>query len=339
ERDLPLGVVLIAGALIFPGMAAVKMRSRLLLRMPWASPASRRLLIVGGGHTGQALVRQLQNSPGLNLQPIGYLDDDRKKHGRRMHGLRVFGPTSDLGPCIRANDVDAVAIAIPRAPGAMVREIVAVCQRLEIPVQIVPGVENWVGGGGNDALRDVTLDDLLGREPVHIDFAACSETVRDKVVLVTGAAGSIGSELCRQVLAFEPRQLHMVDNNESGLYEFELELAGISPQTAIHLWVANVVEEQRVDEIVRTVRPDLIYHAAALKHVPLMEEHPGEAFRVNVLGTLNVAKAAKTFGVERFVLISTDKAVRPSSIMGATKRIAELLVLALAQESELTTYS
>jgi FlaA1/EpsC-like NDP-sugar epimerase len=126
--------------------------------------------------------------------------------------------------------VDAVAIAIPRAPGAMVREIVGVCQRMEIPVQIVPGVEKWVAGNGGDALRDVTLDDLLGREPVHIDFAACSETVRDKVVLVTGAAGSIGSELCRQVLAFEPRQLHMVDNNESGLYEFELELAGISPR-------------------------------------------------------------------------------------------------------------
>ncbi|MEX0783199.1 MAG: nucleoside-diphosphate sugar epimerase/dehydratase [Dehalococcoidia bacterium] len=339
ERDLPLGVVLIAGALIFPGMAAVKMRSRLLSRMPWASPASRRLLIVGGGHTGQALVRELQNSPGLNLQPIGYLDDDPKKHGRRMHGLRVFGPTSDLGASIRANDVDAVAIAIPRAPGAMVREIVGICQRLEVPVQIVPGVEKWVGGQSHDTLRDVTLDDLLGRDPVQIDYAACSETVRDKVVVVTGAAGSIGSELCRQVLAFEPRQLHMVDNNESGLYEFELELTGISPETAIHLWVANVVEQERVEEIVRTVRPDLIYHAAALKHVPLMEDHPGEAFRVNVLGTLNVARAAKTFGVEKFVLISTDKAVRPSSIMGATKRIAELLVLGLARESELTTYS
>ncbi len=339
ERDIPLGVVLIAGALIFPGMAVVKMRSRLLSRMPWASPASRRLLILGGGHTGQALVREVQNSPGLNLQPIGYLDDDPKKHGRRMHGLRVFGPTSELAAAIRDHDVDAVAIAIPRAPGAMVREIVGICQQHEVPVQIVPGVENWVSGRGEDTLRDVTLDDLLGREPVQIDYAACSETVRDKVVLVTGAAGSIGSELCRQVLAFEPRQLHMVDNNESGLYEFELELAGISPQTAIHLWVANVVEQERVDEIVRTVRPDLIYHAAALKHVPLMEEHPGEAFRANVLGTLNVARAAKTYGVERFVLISTDKAVRPSSIMGATKRIAELLVLALARESELTTYS
>lgn len=339
ERDFPLSVILIAGALIFPGMAAVKMRSRLLSRMPWASVASRRLLIVGGGHTGQALVRELQNSPGLNLQPVGYLDDDPKKHGRRMHGLRVLGDTTTLATAIRNYDVDAVAIAIPRAPGAIVREIVAVCQSLEIPVQIVPGVEKWVAGHGHDALRDITLDDLLGRDPVEIDFGACSQTVRDKIVLVTGAAGSIGSELCRQVLAFEPRQLHMVDNNESGLYEFELEIAGISPQTAIHLWVANVVEEERMDEIIGAVRPDVVYHAAALKHVPLMEDHPGEAFRVNVLGTLNVARAARTFGVGRFVLISTDKAVRPSSIMGATKRIAEILVLALSRGSERTVFS
>lgn len=338
ERDIPLGVVLIAGALIFPGMAAVKMRGRLLSRMPWVSVSSRRLLIVGAGHTGQALVRELQNSPGLNLQPIGYVDDDPKKQGRRMHGLRVHGYTASLETVLETNDAEVVAIAIPRAPGAIVREIVAVCQRMEVPVQIVPGVENWVAGHGHDALRDITLDDLLGREPVQIDFAACSETVKDRVVLVTGAAGSIGSELCRQVLAFGPRQLHMVDNNESGLYEFELELAGISPETAIHLWVANVVDAERMDEIVRTVRPDVIYHAAALKHVPLMEDHPGEAFRVNVLGTLNVARAARTFGVETFVLISTDKAVRPSSIMGATKRIAELLVLALARESEITNY-
>jgi FlaA1/EpsC-like NDP-sugar epimerase len=339
ERDVPLSVILMAGALIFPGMAAVKMRTRLLSRMPWASVASRRLIIVGAGHTGQALARELQGSPGLNLQPIGYVDDDPRKHGRRMHGLRVFGSTSSLASIISSHDADVAAIAIPRAPGSMVRAIVAVCQGLEIPVQMVPGVEKWVAGHAHDTLRDITLDDLLGREPVQIDFAACRESVKGKTVLVTGAAGSIGSELCRQVLAFEPLELHMLDNNESGLYELEIELAGISPETAIHLWVADVVNEQRMDEVMRTIRPSLVYHAAALKHVPLMEEHPGEAFRVNVVGTLNVARAARTYGAGQFVLISTDKAVRPTSVMGASKRIAELLVLALARESDLTSYT
>ncbi len=340
ERDLPLSVVLFAGALIFPGMAVVKMRSRLLMRMPWAASASRRLLIVGAGHTGQLLARELQNTPELNYQPIGFVDDDHRKLRSRIHGLRVLGTLAEIDVILRRHDVEVVAIAIPGAAGSVIREIVASCQRLNIPVRMVPGVDNWVlGSHTQDTLRDITLDDLLGREPVQVDYAACSQSVKDRVVLVTGAAGSIGAELCRQVLSFHPRELHMFDNNESGLYDLSHELARISPETALRLWVGNVVEEQKVDAVFQKVRPDLVYHAAALKHVPLMEEHPGEAFRVNVLGTLNVARAARTYQTGMFVLISTDKAVRPSSIMGATKRIAELIVLALARESELTNYA
>ena len=340
DRDLPLSVVLIAGALVFPGMAFVKMRTRLLMRMPWAATASQRLLIVGAGHNGQLLARELQNTPTLNYQPVGFVDDDPKKQRRRLHRLRVLGPVKEMETLLLRHDVDVVAIAISRAPGVLVREIVGACQKSNVPVRIVPGVENWVlGHGHGDALREITLDDLLGREPVQVDFAACSHSVQDKAVLVTGAAGSIGSELCRQVLSFGPRELHLLDNNESGLYDLSLELAGVSPETTIKLWVANVVEHEKMDEIFRRVRPDLVYHAAALKHVPLMEEHPDEAFRVNVIGTMNVASAARTYGAGGFVLISTDKAVRPSSIMGATKRIAELLVLALAQGSESTSYS
>jgi len=170
ERDLPLSVILIAGELIFPGMAFVKMRSRLLTRLPRAAVASQRLLIIGAGHTGQALARELQNSPGLNYQPIGYLDDDPRKQNRRMHGLRVFGPVAELELQIGEHSVDAVAIAIPRASGQVIRSIVGVCQSNAVPVRIVPGVERWISSGQtNDALREVTLDDLLGREPVQID--------------------------------------------------------------------------------------------------------------------------------------------------------------------------
>jgi len=338
DRDLPLSVVLIAGGLIFPGMAVVKMRTRLLVRMPWASVASRRLLIVGAGHTGQLLARELQNTPNLNYQPIGFLDDDPRKLRSRIHGLRVLGTIEDLPAVLRSHDVEIATIAIPGAAGTTIRTIVAACQEQDVPVRMVPGVEKWVLGGHNDAMRELTLDDLLGREPVEVDYGACSQSVSDRVVLVTGAAGSIGSELCRQVLAFHPRELHLLDNNETGLYDLSFEIAGLSPETMIRLWVANVVNEKRIDTIFQRVRPDVVYHAAALKHVPLMEEHPGEAFRVNVLGTLNVIRAARSYQADRFVLISTDKAVRPSSIMGATKRIAELLVLAFAQRSELTDY-
>ncbi len=343
ERDLPLSVVLIAGELIFPGMAVVKMRTRLLNRMPWGAAASRRLLIIGAGHTGQLLARELQNTPDLNYQPIGFLDDDHKKLSSRIHGLRVLGTVDELASVCRRHDVEVAAVAIPHASGAFMREIVGACQRENIPVRMVPGVDNWVlGAHGRDTLREITLDDLLGRDPVQIDYAACRQSVADRVVLVTGAAGSIGSELCRQILAFQPRELHMVDNNESGLHDLfrsSFEFSALSPETSIRLWVANLVDEPRVDEIFRLVRPDLVYHAAALKHVPLMEEHPGEAFRVNVLGTLNVARAARNYESGTFVLISTDKAVRPTSIMGATKRIAELLVLAFARGSEHTRYA
>jgi FlaA1/EpsC-like NDP-sugar epimerase len=339
DRDLPLSVILVAGALIFPGMAVVKMRTRLLKRMPWESIASRRLLIVGAGHTGQALARELQNSPGLNYQPVGYVDDDPRKIHRRLHGLRVFGAIGDLQRVAREQAVDAVAIAIPQAPGSTIRSVVAVCQELEVPVRIVPGVENWLAGRSGDTLRDITLDDLLGREPVQVDFNACVQSVRERIVLVTGAAGSIGSELCRQLLSFGPRELHLLDNNETGLHDLSLELSGQATETTIRLWVASITDADRIDDIFRRARPEVVYHAAALKHVPLMEEHPDEALRVNVLGTLNVATAARTYGAGTVVLISTDKAVRPSSIMGATKRIAELLVLALGQQSDVTRFS
>jgi FlaA1/EpsC-like NDP-sugar epimerase len=174
----------------------------------------RRLLIIGAVHTGQALARELQNSPGLNYQPIGYLDDDPRKLNRRRHGLRVVGPVTELESQIRDHAVDAVAIAIPRA-GAVIRTIVATAQASSATVRIVPGVERWISSGHtHDALRDLTLDDLLGREPVQVDYVACSQSVKDQVVLVTGAAGSIGSELCRQVATFQPLELHLLDNNE-----------------------------------------------------------------------------------------------------------------------------
>ncbi len=339
DRDLPLSVVLMAGALIFPLMAFVKMRTRLLLHTPWGSTASRRLLIVGAGHTGQALARELQSSPGLRYQPMGYLDDDAKKHHRRMLGLRVYGPLSSLEKVVADRAVDAVAIAIGQPAGPLVRDLVGRCQQLGVPIRMVPGVDHWVSGGGQGGMRDITLEDLLGRDPVEVDYERCAASVSGKVVLVTGAAGSIGSELCRQVLRFGPRELHLLDNNETGLFDLSLELRRSGGETVHKSWVADVVEHSRIRKILTEVMPDVVYHAAAYKHVPLMEEHPVEAFRVNVHGTLNVASLSRELGVGTFVLISTDKAVRPTSVMGATKRVAELLVLALSGTAASTRFA
>ncbi|MDZ7729170.1 MAG: polysaccharide biosynthesis protein [Dehalococcoidia bacterium] len=339
ERHLPLSVILMAGALAFPGMALVKMRTRIFARVPWADVASRRLLIIGAGRNGQLLARELQNVPRLNYQPVGFVDNDPRKLHSRIHGLRVLGTDDELPRLIEERAVEAVAIAIPNAPGSTIRRIVAICQQSNIPVRMVPTIDNWAGGTGpQDTFRDVTLDDLLGREPVEIDAEACSQTVRDRVVLVTGAAGSIGSELCRQVLRFAPRELHLLDNNETGLHDLALELSRAAADTSIHQWVTNVGDQGKVDFVFNRVRPALVYHAAAYKHVPLMETHPDEAFRVNVLGTLNLVQAARTYETDTFVLISTDKAVRPTSTMGATKRIAELIVLAFADEESRTDF-
>ncbi|MCA9831587.1 MAG: nucleoside-diphosphate sugar epimerase/dehydratase [Dehalococcoidia bacterium] len=339
DRDLPLSVVLMAGALIFPLMAFVKMRTRLLLHTPWGSTASRRLLIVGAGHTGQALARELQSSPGLRYQPMGYLDDDAKKHHRRMLGLRVYGPLSSLEKVVADRAVDAIAIAIGQPAGPLVRDLVGRSQQLGVPIRMVPGVDHWVSGGNQGGMRDITLEDLLGRDPVEVDYERCAASVSGKVVLVTGAAGSIGSELCRQVLRFGPRELHLLDNNETGLFDLSLELRRSGGETVHKSWVADVVEHSRVRKILTEVMPDVVYHAAAYKHVPLMEEHPVEAFRVNVHGTLNVASLSRELGVGTFVLISTDKAVRPTSVMGATKRVAELLVLALSGTATSTRFA
>ena len=339
ERHLPLSVILITGAFTFLGMTLMKMRSRILLRMPWAPVSSRRLLIIGAGRNGQLLARELQNDPELNYQPVGFVDSDPKLVHSRIHGLRVLGTDDDLDRILVDRDVHAVAIALPNAPGSAIRRIVGICQAHNIPVRMVPAINSWAGGGRHhDTFRDVTLEDLLGREPVGIDDDACSTSVRDGVVLVTGAAGSIGSELCRQVLRYEPRELHILDNNETGLHDLSLELGQEAGETQVVQWIANVADEGKVGSVFNRIRPDLVYHAAAYKHVPLMEYHPDEAFRVNVLGTLNVARAAREYETGTFVLISTDKAVRPTSTMGASKRIAELLVLALALADSRTSF-
>ncbi|MGE3594764.1 MAG: SDR family NAD(P)-dependent oxidoreductase [Dehalococcoidia bacterium] len=337
-RHIPLSVNLIAGVLIFLGSGFVKMAPRLVSYRSWtASPAgAKRLMIVGAGNTGQFVAREFRTHRDWLHQPVCFVDDDRRKFGVRVHRIPVAGTIEDIPALARQYAVDVVAVALPSAPGAKVREIVTLCQGAGVPVRMVPGLPEIVQQPGGAALRDLTVEDLIGREPVDIDFSECLESLQNKVVLITGAAGSIGSELARQVLTFAPAGLHLLDNNETGLHDLRLELEPESAEVNLRTWIADIASEQKLAKVFDAVRPEIVFHAAAFKHVPMMEEHPDEALRVNVQGTLNVCRAADRTGAQKLIFISTDKAINPSSVMGASKRIGELILLTLAQQSRTT---
>ncbi|MCR4400324.1 MAG: polysaccharide biosynthesis protein, partial [Syntrophomonadaceae bacterium] len=294
-------------------------------------PGSRRVLVVGAGQAGSLLAREFKASPHLGLAPVGYIDDDPRKQRLMLHGIPVLGTRADIPRVVRDHQVEEIIIALPGAGGRVVRELYALCQQTAARVRILPPIYGSASRSGLFArLRDVRLEDLLHRRPVEVDLEQVAGYLQGKVVLVTGAGGSIGAELCRQVLRFNPEALVLVDNSENGLFEIEMELdpprLDRCPIPRIVPLLADVRDEEQVARVFARWRPQVVFHAAAYKHVPMMERHPEEAVRNNVLGTRCVALAALQHGVERFILISTDKAVHPTSVMGATKRLAEMVV-------------
>lgn len=333
-RHIPLTVNVTAPALIYLGMGATKLWPRLRaanLLSAWPDGA-KRVLIVGAGHTGQFLARELLSNPGLGLRPVAFVDDDPRKRGLRLHGIVVEGDRNDVPALVKKRSVQLIALAIPSAPGEAVRDIIGVCQRTGAPVRTVPGLRDIVrSGAGAVHLREITVDDLLGRPQVEIDARACSEALRGRVTLITGAAGYIGSELARQVFLYEPAVLHLLDSNETGLYDLQRELEA-SSAVDVRIWLCDVGDAWKVRRVFDAARPDLVFHGAAYKHIPVLEEHPEAALQTNVVGTLNVARAAQETGVRKFVFVSSDKAVDPDSVYGATKRIGELLMAALGEE-------
>jgi FlaA1/EpsC-like NDP-sugar epimerase len=337
-RPIPLSVVLIAGLLVFLGAATIKMAPRLSKWTPMSSmpSSSERLLIVGAGTTGQLLAREFQSNPQWRFKPVAFIDDDPRKQRHRVHGLAVVGTRRDIPAVVGRMNIDVVALALPSADPRVLRETVAICQSIGVAVRMVPGLDRVLSGEARASdLREVTVADLLGREQIEIDYSQCVQSIRGKRVLITGAAGSIGSELARQVLRLDPAALHLLDGNESGLHELYTELVRDS-DTEIRLWIASITDRAKLSRIFAMATPQILFHAAAYKHVHLMEEHPDEAFDVNVAGTLNLFEEARVSGLEEVVFISTDKAVNPVSVMGATKRIGELLVRAMGQESDTT---
>jgi len=305
---------------------------------PLAPAAQIRLLIVGAGDTGDLILREVARTAEARYEVVGFLDDDERKWGGRIRGVEVLGPTEDIRKVCEEQAVDEVLLAMPSAPQRKIRHLVELCQGMNLRFRTVPAVRDLIEGRVEvSQIRPVDIEDLLGRDPVKLDTEAIGQYIRDKVVLVTGAGGSIGSEMCRQIARFAPRRLVLVERMENALFEIHRELASRFPDLDIRPCVADIGDEQRVQEVLSEERPAVIFHAAAHKHVPMMEWNPGEAIKNNVLGTKRLADAACKAGVAKFVMISTDKAVNPTSVMGCTKRIAEMYVQQLAGATDSRT--
>ena len=295
-----------------------------------------RALIVGAGHLGQSILRELAQSSdtALGILPVAFVDDDRSKHGQMLGGLPVVGSIASIGDALNTWQATEVIIAVPGAKGAFIRKVVDACAPSGITPRIVPGVRDIIDGRINLlALRKVAIEDLLRRDPITTDLAAVAQLVSGKVVLVTGAGGSIGSELCRQIAPLAPSKLVILDHSENQVFEITNEMRSHFPATRVEPVIADIRHARRLAQVFERFAPDTVFHAAAHKHVPLMEENVTEAVTNNILGTSNLVQACATTKVETFVLISTDKAVRPTSVMGCTKRVAEQVVRAAAQRT------
>ncbi|MBN2644153.1 MAG: polysaccharide biosynthesis protein [Desulfuromonadaceae bacterium] len=292
------------------------------------------ILIVGAGHAGQMIARELRQNRKLKFEAVGFVDDDRRKKHQKFHGLSVFGGCEDIPAICRKKLVKEVVIAIPSLTGKQMSRIVQFCHRADVPFKTLPGVGALLDGSVSvRLLKDVSLEDLLGRAPIRLDSQAISDYLKGKRVLVTGAGGSIGSELCRQIARYSPAKLILFENAETALFSIEQELLDRWPDLSIFPIVGDIRYRARVEAIFGEFMPQVVFHAAAYKHVPMMEFNPAEAVNNNLRGTQIVAQAADVFNVERFVMVSTDKAVNPSSVMGASKRAAEKVVQALARQS------
>lgn len=286
---------------------------------------AQRVLIIGAGQAGESLVRDLLRNKALKYKPVAFVDDNTGRQGREIHGIRVIGKLIDIPKIIKRLHVNLCIIALPSASSAEMRNVVGLCEESDVPFRTLPGLKDLADGRVSiNALREVSIEDLLGREPVSLDWQGISQTLEKKIVLVSGGAGSIGSELCRQIARLNPAQLIVFENSEYNLYSLELELRPKFPQLTFVFRLGDVNDRKAVQQVMSEFQPEIIFHAAAYKHVPLLQYQARVAIRNNVLGTRILAEEAVAHDVKKFVLISTDKAVNPTNIMGATKRAAEI---------------
>ena len=337
---IPRSVLFLDGLLCFVLVGGVRLITRAFREKYF--PAFRlgllkntnRVLIYGAGHAGQMIAREIQSNYSLNSQVIGFLDDAPHKQKTTLMGIPVLGAQRGLKDLVRDRQVDQIIIAIPSATGHQVAAIVAECRQTKAQFKILPGVSDLIDGRVSvKQVRDVDLEDLLGRAAIDLDKGKISSFINGKVVFISGAGGSIGSEICRQVIKFKPAQLILFDQSETAVFDINRELLAGPMNTEIHAVIGDVCNSVRVQDVFQQFNPQVVFHAAAYKHVPLMESNPCEALVNNVLGTRTLADLSHQSGVGSFVMVSTDKAVRPTSIMGVSKRIAEMYVQALNDHS------
>jgi FlaA1/EpsC-like NDP-sugar epimerase len=338
---LPRGIAALDFLLLLAFVAGTRLLARTLIERPAAGLVAhgKEVLIIGAGDAGQLMVREMQRNRQLHYSPIGFVDDDPRKRGDRIHGVRVLGTTDDLAHLLRDNKPDEVLIAIPSAPGRVRQMIVETCRAEDVPVKTLPGLHELIAGDLNlgRQIRPVQVEDVLGRQQVEVDLGLVASYVKDKTVLVTGAGGSIGSELCRQLARLGVAQLVLVDKGESALFEIERELTDERDFSAVIPVLANGGDRAKMRQIFERYRPQVLFHAAAYKHVGMLEANPLQAVANNVLATRTLAEVAVEFEVERFVLISTDKAANPKNVMGQSKAVCEWIVESFALHPEVDT--
>ena len=341
---IPLGVIASNFVLMFLGIVGVRVARRIVgeqmeSRRRLSSGAKQTskvpTMLVGAGQGGLLMAKEIASRPDLGLQPVGFLDDDLNKKGTVVHGISVLGTTEELPALSERHGADQVLITMASAPGATIRRIARLAEEANLPVKIIPGLYQIAQGRvALSRIRPVAIEDLLRREPVELDNDAIRHDVHDRTVLVTGAGGSIGSELCRQLASHRPARLLLAERAENSLFHIHRELRSRHPNQTIVPLIADVTDKTRMAAIFEAENVDAVFHAAAHKHVPMMEWNPGEAVKNNVFGTRAVADLAHEYGAKKFVMVSTDKAVNPTSIMGATKRVAEMYVQSLAARSD-----
>lgn len=323
-------MILIGGSRFVYRMARMRRHNR---AFPWRK--RKRVMVIGGGEAGRALIAEIQNSQYLNQQVCCIIDDDPAKQGKYIKGIKIVGGRNTIKWNVTRYNIQQIIVTIPSAGAATLRPILDICKETECELLIIPGVYQLVNGEVSvSKLRPVSIDDLLGREEIQVNLDEVMGYVSGKVIMVTGGGGSIGSELCRQLATHHPKQLIIFDIYENNAYDIQQELLRNHPELNLVVLIGSVRDENRLESIFKKYHPELVYHAAAHKHVPLMEDSPNEAIKNNVLGTYKLVEMADRFHVKKFVQISTDKAVNPTNIMGASKRICEMIIQTYNKRSE-----
>ena len=339
-KGMPNSVIIISSIIIFILIMGTRLSYRIIIRLSLYKKIKnyknkKKTLIIGAGYCGQMVIEEIFNNEERNMIPVAIIDDDKKKFGKILRGIKVIGNRNDIKSIVEKENIEGILIAIFKISAKDKKEIIEICSETKAKVKIMPGIyENIQGQVNINKMRDVDFKDLLGREEITLDKSGVEKYIKDKIVLVTGGGGSIGSELCRQIAKFSPKLLIILDIYENNVYNLQNELTRNFKELNKEIIIASVRDKIRMEKIFKKYKPDVVFHAAAHKHVPLMEGNPEEAIKNNVIGTLNTCEVSSKYGVSRFVLISTDKAVNPTNIMGATKRLCEMIVQGMNNSSK-----